>query len=611
MSATHPKIWLTPLKRPETSRKPYGVFDLETDGLGGDFLLGAYALETDPVPLTFTRIESFLEIVLSEKCQGVIWYAHNGGEYDFKYLLAPIVALADERGLTAHIVLQGDRVIGFRIVVPGRKRAITLRDSFALLPSGLAKITAQFSPGHVKQDIGLSSGVRFDAANPAHVAYLHADVLGLLHSLIAFDKILYRSYGVHAQWTIPSTALRAWRRTLTRTYWRKTPLVEEFTRKAYYGGLTFLTSHAPQQDIVSLDVNSMYPWAMRSHGVPDGTATETTKYRAGLPGYYHVSVVCPNHLPFGVLAFRSTAGVVWAKGAFETWITSVELAYALQLGYKVEIIKGLVFDGIIHPHAAFVDKCETLRTLYKNQPAETAVKLMQNGLYGKHAMKPIQKRYMLSAEYPGGDLCPLIDPRTGERVEYVYYEESLVDEPYIQPHWSAWVTANARLKLYSTVARLGFQNVVYGDTDSIKVRGDAYRQAVSDGWLHIDPLEYGAWKHEGSYAVFHALAPKTYFAVDNDGMMMLRAKGVPKRAYKDEAERTGTDEQTVIRAHYQRLILGEKVTVPYESVNATMQVVTRGLPFARKASRSYSDLANSRGWRAVGSGDVEAKTADG
>lgn len=598
--------WTRVLKRyhePKRARKPFIAVDIETNGLGGELLMGAWCREGETELHWFTTAEEWIESLFAREQEGHIWFAHNGGEYDFKYLIDPLRHWQEEHPTaTIRFIQQGitGRIIG--IVIRYQKKRYELRDSYALIPSNLASLTRSYAPEYVKQDIGLKEGVIFDPQNPTHREYLAHDVLGLLSGLVTFYAQVKDIFHVTPGWTAPATALRAWQATIPKgvLYRRLPKRAEEFCRKAYYGGLVFLTSTAEHQDAMSIDVNSMYPSVMRDYGVPTGTAWHTTTEREGSPAFYHVRVRVPEETPFTCIPLRTKNGVLWPTGTFESYISSHELAIGRSYGMEFEILDGFTFSEESKIFAEFIDTCEQLRIQHKGTAIEQTVKIMQNGLYGKFGSQSMGTSLELRMQVPEKDFTkyqPVVVRETGEVIPDLYEKHDELKAPYIQPHWAAWITSRARMRLVHICDAIGFDQVFYGDTDSVTGDRQAIEDAITAGRVVVSN-RYGDVKIENRYEWFRAAGPKNYQGMlCVDGKVIDKAKGISKRVLESSE-------------HLRAMSSPEQVTVAFESMNSTRSVLTRGTAFAQKRTRSYSRIENSAGWRVRLEGQVRPVHVD-
>ena len=567
--------------------------DIETDGLGGQFLLGAYQREDESEVIYFTTLDEWVEEVVSKRSNNAIWYAHNGGEYDFKYLLAPMEAMTRRHNnMTVQPIRQGDsgRVIGFKIRY--RKNVYELRDSFALVNSSLLNMTRTLAPQYTKLDIGLKDGVTFDPANSDHRAYLEMDVRGLLASLITFRNLMLSEFDITLGWTIGSCAIRVLQKMLDpeQRYWRANPKVEAFIRRCYYGGYVFLRTTETIEDAASVDVNSMYPSVMRDYGVPVGAAIRVYREHPDKPGFYHVIAHVPDNGRMTCVPARSASGTVWPVGDFETWLYYGDMALGRAMGATFEVLDGYIFEEIGHPFDDFINLCERVRLEQKGTAMEMVVKLLQNSAYGKFGAKEETTVYTLSDEALPAPFTPVTDPVTGMPSDLLYTRQETISQPYMHIEWAAAITSNARTRLFSYIRAIGEEQVVYGDTDSITAHRSAIMTAIERGEMGVGNA-YGLVKLEHEYVQFRAGGPKNYQGVMSNGQIVDKAKGIPRRS--------------IVPEEHARALNGEQIVVTFTSMNGTMTMLKDSRKaMAETRSRTYSLLVNSASWWADANGRV-------
>ena len=568
--------------------KRFIAVDIETDGLGGPFLQGAYQREGDASVHFFDSLDAWVEEIISKRSVNCIWYAHNGGEYDFKYLLQPLEDLVRrKRNLTFQVIRQGSegRVIGFKLRY--RNNVYELRDSFALINTSLAAMTSKFAPNLPKLDIGLTEGVTYNPADPVHRSYLERDVRGLLESLITFRSIMLAEFGIPLQWTIGSCAMRVFTLMLHEgeQYWRVNPKVEAFIRQCYYGGYVFLRTTNETPDCASVDVNSMYPSVMRDYGVPVGGAVHVFEEVPGRCAFYHVRAHVPDNERMTCVPMRTASGTVWPVGDFETHLSSRDMETARAMGASFEVIEGYMFREERSLFTEFVDRCERIRIEQKGTAMEAVVKLLQNSLYGKFGSKEESIEYLVASAIPEDkEKCyqPYIDQATGLPSDVLLTAPVKVEQPYMHIEWAAAITANARARLFQYIRAIGEEQVVYGDTDSITAHTDAIHAAIASGRLPVSN-QYGDVKLEHEYVTFRAGGPKNYQGRTVDGAVIDKAKGIPRRSIRSD--------------EHARALAGETVIVSFESMNSTISVLKDGKPIqAEKRTRTYSQLRNSQSW---------------
>jgi len=574
-----------------TEDKPIIALSLVTDGIGGELRHGCYQRQGDAEP---THIASSLELwaaVVHSSNRGCVWYAHHGGETDYRYLIPHILGyLGLHPDAEAYPIMQQRRIIGI-VIHTGSKQRIELRDSHALLPLNLHALAGQFAPHLAHEDVGIL--VRTRELTYSQILACQHDTSALLAVILSAKALVRTHFGCAVGWTTGATAMRAFRRQLDRdeAYWRLKPNVEGFARRAYHGGLCALTTINRTERVSTIDVNSMYPSVMR-RGVPDGVPTRVYREVPGSPAFYRCEVVVLPEERIPWLPYDGPDGrLLWPRGEFTTTLTSDELYAARARGFTVTVLDGYAFPGLSYPFDAWVEHLEELRARYRGQPVETVVKLLQNSLYGKFGSREEIEEYRLyEGDVPAG-WQPLIDERTGDIAEAICWRLKPMDAPYMLPHWAAWITAQARLRLIDAIYAIGPEHVRYCDTDSITADRDAIDRAVARGAIAVGTA-YGEWKVEHLYDWFHAGAPKEYVGLEGNGTYVVRAAGVPRSA--------------IVLVDIIAALEGEQASVEYVTTASTVSSF-RGHGASRLARRGYSTIRNSPNWEADADGQVYAR----
>jgi DNA polymerase type B, organellar and viral len=575
-----------------------GAIDLETNGFEGEMLYGTVAIDGDSFDEVqcFRNIESLLSYVFSldvKTLRRTIWYSHNG-EFDWRYFSSYFKKYKELYTLEGCERMEGKF---YQIIVKDRegRKITTFRDSMALYPYSLKDFTKSFAPNRVKEDIGLDRGIVFDPNNPSHVDYAKNDVYALIIALKAFDIELYNTFGVHIRGTTASTAFQACLRMLpnNESYWRVSKQIEDWFRRSYYGGRVQLNAHNRKYDCIisSFDINSSYPAQMRK-GVPYGTPEEVYEgqYVKGKPGFYRCTVSIPDNLELPPIPHKNSNGVLsFPTGVFHTYLSSIELDYLSEIGGTFVTHGGYYFPlGLCYPFADFVDICEATRSKFKGTPTEGVVKLIQNSLYGKFGTRPDGRKICIHyGGKPPEGFSPVVnkDSPNQEVVPDIYFMAEERDACYMLPHWSAWITANARLELDRYIRIAGAENVLYVDTDSVKTTPAGGANIV--GAQGCIGKVYGQLKHEGDFAEFRVHAPKCYTAyVAKNGEKTedtyCVVKGLPKKVLKKD------------KKYFLAIHNGKSVSVSYDSPTS-YQTYARIEKFQVKRTRSSTNFQNVYG----------------
>lgn len=125
-------------------------------------------------------------------------------------------------------------------------------------------------------------------------------------------------------------------------------------------------------------------------------------------------------------------------------------------------------------------------------------------------------------------------------------EKSLAEVKYtlmnrgIPRYVSLWLAAYSRLEFFNMVYKIGFEKVIYGDTDSVKFIGEEgikiveeYNKELRDKMRKINKkrniLVYneklGQWLDEGDLTAFKAIGVKWYMVIDKNDKLDVKASG--------------------------------------------------------------------------------------
>lgn len=306
-------------------------------------------------------------------------------------------------------------------------------------------------------------------------------------------------------------------------------------RSAYFGGRTeaFKLGDIDGGPFVSLDINSMYPYVMRSYDFP----TRLIDYNT----VYGVSEIAERLDRFAMIADCDveTSEPVFAKvidgklcfpvGRFNARICSGALSYAIANNMIVRVNAVAVYDKA-PVFRDFVDYFYPLKAEYKregNKVFERLVKLMLNSLYGKFG----QRRSVINqfTDFHGEDYYRMesYDMVTGERILESKFLNTVIQQYGMEETDKtvvaipAHITEYARLLLWSIIKSVGYGRVLYCDTDSVKMRVSDLSRVTHA----IDNGKLGALSNEGTFNRFSIYGPKDY--VQDDYVKM---KGIPKSA---------------------------------------------------------------------------------
>lgn len=359
--------------------------------------------------------------------------------------------------------------------------------------------------------------------------YLTNDVLIMAKALQAmFEQKLTKM-------TIASDALHNYKQSIDKQTWEEFfPVLDHTTdkliRDSYRGGYTYVNPKYQGLDLdnmITLDVNSLYPSVMRFCQLPVG-APEFFKgeYRqdSNMPLFVQ-NLTCNFEIKDGYLPTiqlkgnpRFTATEYLTRSGAEPvtlTLTNIDLQLFFEhydvynisynYGFKFRAEKG-VFNRYIDGWMAVKEDA----TKEHNAGLRQIAKLMLNSLYGKFGKNPVQgKKYPVLT-----DDMVVLKNAPPEHVNGIYIP------------MASFITAYARAKTI-THAQSVIERFVYADTDSCHLIGDALPP-----W-EIHGTKLGAWDLEEQGYTGRYIRPKTYIHWTDDGIQQIKACGMSKGCYNN------------------------------------------------------------------------------
>lgn len=352
--------------------------------------------------------------------------------------------------------------------------------------------------------------------------------------------------------TIASQAMSVYRyRFMPETIKINTDLfINTIERDAYLGGRTeaFYIGQVPHSPIYQLDINSMYPYAMKQGFIP-------VEYRGAFiendprilemvldNSYCIVDCLLNTTHPFVGVKWSTKRfkikdtdkkpfgrKLIFPIGQFRTYLHHDEFSYALKNNMIARVYRIYTYrpDDIFSVYVDFFTEVKTRATEQGNQTDRSMSKLFLNSLYGKFGQlfrdtQLVQKNYKLYSspmeEY---------NINTGEEsilFEWfgdIWREYSNGEASYSFPAIAGCITARARMILWDYILQAGRENVFYCDTDSIYTNELGFQRIEQD--IHATRL--GAMDCEEIIESMSIFGAKDY---TKDGKRVV--KGVPKTA---------------------------------------------------------------------------------
>lgn len=507
-------------RRRDERVRQVGVIDFETDPFDNTkpkeeiqpFAACIYADDLEPIIIWEDDVHTFYRALLA-KLKAIpgryTWYAHNGGRFDFMFLV--------------HL-LRGDVSFKGRAIMLAKIGEHELRDSYHIIPEKLAAIQKDnFDYAMLKR----SNRHRHRAEI---IRYMTNDCRYLLDAVKSFLlKFGFRlSIGQAAMYELKKFY----------TVKKFSERWDEYIRNYFYGGRVECLAgrgrwQSSERTYKLYDVNSMYPAVMANCQHPIG-GFHDYNLRGGEPGpdTVFVKLACKNH---GALISRNENNETTAnipEGEFKTTIWEYEVARRYNLIRDVSIIycvdcsQRTNFADFVLPlytnrlntkshlkylaGAGLTGSPEWIETLKD----DVFYKLLLNNAYGKFAQNPrnFKDHYLTDPDdKPPSEWFPRKGAPSakgksnaeiiGKELQYLHFEGDtywIWQKPaptfrYNNVGTAASITGAARAVLLEALQRA--TDPIYCDTDSI-IATDLH---ADDTFLSIDNSKLGAWKIEQEF----------------------------------------------------------------------------------------------------------------
>jgi DNA polymerase type B, organellar and viral len=537
------------LARLQEDKDPVYTMDIETDPFARGrvpvpFVIGFYDgltfwdFWTDHKSTCIEKVQRFLE---DETVEPGIVYMHNGGRFDFFYMLEWF------EGKTTII---NSRIVSALMPIGQTRRRFErgyrfeFRDSYAIMPFPLR--------AYQKDELPIEYLDRKNRG--AHTeeirSYLRGDCVYLWDLCMGFQ----REFGDYK--TIASAAF-AQLSSFHKYECLPKRTDEELRGKYYFGGrVQCFEKGVIKKPVTIYDVNSMYPFVMDTYYHPvtwpltvdnkvHGWKDDGTFSREKLKTFFLTvegenDGAFPTRMPDGSVDFTIEQGIFH--------VTIHEWLVALELGrFKpTRIIDSYSFTEYSCFHL-FVDHFYKLRKKVTAQfnehkltcegcgghPARLCMMgadLTAHSMYYKYVLNSAYGKFGINPEnYSNWKITKTNTAPKGEgwTLDMISHDKFFVWKQPSQLFWNvknigtaASITGAARSILLRAIARSA--GVVYCDTDSIICENFG-----SDSALRIDDKTLGAWKPEGHGALAAIAGKKMYAVFDDSGVCIKHAnKGV-------------------------------------------------------------------------------------
>ena len=460
-----------------------------------------------------------ISFIMKRKYHGYKIYVHNLSNFDGIFILKILASIPDSN---LKPIIKDGKMIELKLSFS--KYNISFRDSFLMLPSSLKNLAIQFKvenkgifPYSFVNDVDLNyignvpefkhfNNITIDEYNnylnsfkniqwnlkDETIKYCLQDCKTLYQIIAKFNNLIFDKYSlnIHNFPTLPSLAFGIYRAKYLNDH--KIPLITgqifKDIREGYSGGATDV--YKPfGNNIFRYDVNSLYPYIMKSMSMPVGNITffdgDITKINKNAFGFFNVEIIAPDNLNHPILQTRVDTGnglrTVAPLGKWKDMIFSEEMNNAIKYGYKFNILSGYLFEQANIFSEYIEDLYEIKKSHNKDEPMYLISKLLMNSLYGRFGMDYMlythniiedNELYNLIDNYSINEIIPLDDNKSlvsyldDNNIKNVLLSNE--SKSNISISIAAAITAGARIHMSQFKNNPNY-NLYYSDTDSIDI----------------------------------------------------------------------------------------------------------------------------------------------
>lgn len=394
----------------------------------------------------------------------------------------------------------------YSIVIGNESGQITLADSYKKIPMKVSAVAKAYKLDMAKGELN------YDTVRPVGHVVTAEELDYLRRDVLIMAQAMNKRLDMGTKLTTGSDCLANFKELIGKQQWDKyfptiNAIMDSEIRKAYRGGFVYANPKYKGKEVgkgFRLDVNSLYPWAMRDKLMPFGRPSRgtgepkaTEQYPLWVAEVQFTAKLKPGKIP--TLQMRNSSFYANREYIAETvepvtlWVCSVDWALMNDM-YDIEVYNWGGHYKFRGAHGIFDDYVDFGMEKKANatDPGERLnFKLWLNNLYGKFGQKMdcTGKKPVMDAEGV---------------VHYVDDIPETRDSVYIPV--AVFVTAYAREKTVRAAAEFG-DRFLYSDTDSIHALGSP-SDIPAD--IEVHPKKLGAWKMEAEFTRAKFLRCKTY-----------------------------------------------------------------------------------------------------
>lgn len=320
----------------------------------------------------------------------------------------------------------------------------------------------------------------------------------------------------------------------------------EFLRKAVSGGITY----APErwqfkeinQKICHVDAHSMHPSSAYLHYYPYGMGV----YHKGKPtNFLGVMNICRVKISYNAVKLHSVIQLIGIPFIEDYELTlydfEIETMKKCYIGLEIEYLDYYQYKVKPLPWRKYYKMCYESRKVAKENHDEfnkLYFKLLMNSSYGKSLENPHLQTFANVVREDGIIDSDIIDK------EFKEDDPRKINAKYTHIPYGACIPAYSRVALIELALKIGWEYVVYFDTDSIFF---IWNEVTEANWNKYGNTkdELGGWAIEEFIDKAQFTAPKRY-KTETDGVATFKMGGFNLNNYiKDKANKMNINEESV------------------------------------------------------------------
>lgn len=449
----------------EVKEKRLYSFDVETIGKNNKFYLGGIYDEKDGYRKFYSKQEYAEELFFNKKYRENCNIVATNLEFDFMSAFQKTKMLNEFK-----LIISGSRLIcashSEHFENSHKTNKINFIDSLNFGMASVEKLGKLINLPKLPHPKAFMRKAETEEETKELEEYNKRDC-EITYKYMQQQQKFFNNIGCNMKITIASTSMDLFKRKYL-THSLKRVGVENYDElfKGYYGGRTEIFKRGRIKNVNYYDLNSLYPSVMvNEYPYPASfkIINNPTNEILDEEGVSLCEVVAPdNNIMF--LPVR-TDKLIFPKGKFTGWYSHLELRKAIELGYKIEIIKSFYYVKTFHPFKEYVLDLYKSRVNEKDEFRKTQYKLLMNSLYGKFAQRENTDIEILDMENQDNIKNNIKDDvYINDYGEGYALHKKECESSFVIPILSIYTTAYARLKLFDYLNKY---NPYYCDTDSI------------------------------------------------------------------------------------------------------------------------------------------------